>query len=147
MVSNCSREGLTAFYFFRFLEWMGTGIKNPSKIVLKSIRFLPSLPIGFRELEILRHLDLSGCTTLTQLPYSFSELIHLQYLALRNCNNLSIPIDFLGNMSSLEYVHIEGCSKWKYLPAGIKNQKSYLNLLSTDLKRPTNLKLPGKLHT
>jgi Leucine-rich repeat (LRR) protein len=141
IISASAQEGFTASYFFRFLEWIGTSIKVPSKIVLKNITFLQSLPIAFRELKNLRHLDLSGCSNLTQMPNSFSELMHLQYLVLRDCIKLSIPIDILGNMSSLEYVDFKGCSKLKYLPTGIANQRSlrYLNLLYTDLKWPLNL--------
>jgi len=116
IISDSAQEGFRASSFFRFLEWIGTSIKFPSKIVLKNITFLQSLPIGFGELKSLKHLDLSGCTNLTQVPYSFSELMHLQYLVLRDCIKLAIPIDFLGNMSSLEYADFKGCCKLKYLP-------------------------------
>jgi Leucine-rich repeat (LRR) protein len=147
IISDSAQEGFRASSFFRFLEWIGTSIKTPSKIVLKNITFVQSLPIGFGELKSLRHLDLSSCTNLTELPKSFSELMHLQYLVLRDCIKLAIPIDFLGNMSSLEYVDFKGCCKLKYLPTGIENQRClrYLNLLYTDLKWPLNIELPEKL--
>jgi hypothetical protein len=146
-MSASAQEGFTASYFIRFLEWIGTIIKVPSKIVLKNITSLRSLPIAFRELKNLRHLDLSGCSNLTEMPNSFSELMHLQYLALRDCMNLSIRLDILGEISALEYVDFKGCSKLVYLPTGIANQRSlkYLNLLGTDLKWPLNIELPEKL--
>lgn len=131
---NISDSG-TAPYFSRFLQYIGTNMKNLQKIVLKNIKSIKSLPSNFGELKRLTHLDLSGCTNLTQLPQSFSKLQRLQYLALRECSSLSFPTNFLGETSMLEYADFKGCAKLIRFPEGLVSQRSlrYLNLLSTRL--------------
>jgi Leucine-rich repeat (LRR) protein len=128
--------------FFRYLKSMVTGMRTLTRLVLKNLRSLQSLPIDFSELQNIRHLDLSGCYNLSKLPSTFSELMQLQYLALQDCMNLSIPLDIFGEISTLEYVNFKGCEKMVGLPEGIPYQKHlrYLNLLHTSL-----LQLPGKL--
>jgi Leucine-rich repeat (LRR) protein len=134
--------------FYRFLENRVTGMKTLTKLVLKNIGFLQSLPIDFSQLRNLRHLDLSGCSKLTELPKTFSELLQLQYLALQDCFRLSIPLDILGEISTLEYVDFQGCAKLVCLPERIPYQRHlrYLNLLGTGLLQlPDNLGILDKL--
>lgn len=162
-------------YFHSFLQFIGIGLKDLNKIVLKNIPLLQSLPIkfsnlvslthldlsfsanltkwhtvpiDFSNLRNLRYLDLSGSTNLTELPTSFSQLLQLEHLALRDCETLSIPTDILGRISTLEYVDFRGCARLKYLPKGIASQTylGYLNLLQTSLlELPSDLRLLDKL--
>jgi hypothetical protein len=76
--------------FYRFLENRVPGMITLTKLALKNIGFLQSLPIDFSQLRNLKHLDLSCCSNLTKMPKTFSELLQLQYLALQNCFRLSI---------------------------------------------------------
>jgi hypothetical protein len=134
--------------FFRFLQSIGTLMKNFHKIVLKNVIVPQSLPIDCSELKNLRHLDLSGSTNLTTLPNSFSQLLQLQHLALRYCINLSIPMDILGEISTLEHIDFQGCAQLIHLPQGITSQRRlrYLDLLQTILlELPLNLEPLDKL--
>lgn len=128
--------------FLHYLKSRVTGMRTLTRLVLKNLEPLESLPIDFSQLKNLRHLDLSGCYNLSELPKTFSHLMQLQYLSLQNCMNLSIPLDILGEISTLEYVNFKGCDNLIGLPKGIPYQKHlrYLNLLRTRL-----LKLPGNL--
>lgn len=132
---------------FRYLDSSVTK-ESLTKLKLKNLAFLPSLPIEFSRLQNLRHLDLSGCSSLTELPNSFSQLLQLRYLALQDCKNLSIPHDLLGEISTLEYVNFKGCAKLVALPHGIPYQRHlrYLNLLCTGLLQlPENFELLDNL--
>lgn len=139
-ISTTSLSGMPSFN--RFLQSIGSLMKNLIKIVLKDVTVLQSLPIDFSELKSLRHLDLSGSTNLTTLPNSFSQLLQLQHLSLRDCINLSIPMDILGEISTLEHIDFKGCSQLEHLPHGIGSQRRlrFLNLLRTRLvELPLNL--------
>lgn len=123
-------------YFCSFLQWIGVHMKRLQKIVLKNIKSLKELPINFGELNLLTHLDLSGCTNLTRLPSSSFKVQQLQYLALRQCSKLIFLDNFLGETSTLEYADFKGCLKLRHFPTClVSSQRSlrYLNLLSTNL--------------
>ncbi|GLJ33955.1 hypothetical protein SUGI_0683060 [Cryptomeria japonica] len=84
-----------------------------------------SLPSNFGNLSHLRHLCLSMSSELRRLPVSFKKLMLLEHLNLLRCSQLTFTSDdynFLENITKLEFLDLGGCEQMEELPRHITNQ-------------------------
>ncbi|KAM5554806.1 hypothetical protein ABKV19_022962 [Rosa sericea] len=117
---------------------------------LAGCRELKSLPSSYH-MKSLEHLNLSGCSKLTEfpeisevmeelyqleldgtaieeLPSSINNLTGLGYLSLTDCTTLVSLPDNICNLACLEHLNLTGCSNLSKLPENFGNLKSLWEL-------------------
>ncbi|XP_059065105.1 disease resistance protein RPV1-like [Cryptomeria japonica] len=83
------------------------------------------LPGNFGNLSNLRHVAFVFCNQLRRLPVCFKNVMLLEHLNLQGCSQLkftSEDLNFLENIRELQFLNLSGCKQLQELPRHITNQ-------------------------